>query len=432
MIVRQRIGPWVLLTLLHLYFEIVSVAASEPRSNDGQKPSSREDRFPSVEERIKIYMSNWYVPPCRGHTDGYFRYAYRKDQSDRWPKVILQGANNHPLRTSSASPFSTIVLENIIEPDQLFFLDRDIALECANLTSSEVRRNKKRKLALEKRVKFRINMRMYCWDVADSVFRGLDHLQWEGGDNAEDPTQLPPMLLQFGDKKESHVFGDVNVPHIKKFRSAVTDPAHLHRVTSQDCYSAPRDVLQTVHTRHDKFQPIVWKLATHRHFDKLKDVYRSDIPWSKKKDMAIFRGQLTGAVGVFNKTLSDRENCRNLVRCRLVYNHANSSLIDAKLTNVREKVATVMDGITMTAGKTGVEALLEYKGIIMIEGNDVASGLKWALLSQSVVLMPPPKHTSWAMEELLEPWVVSENPNRTFRSKFNATLTLSEHPPNIH
>ena len=40
----------------------------------------------------------------------------------------------------------------------------------------------------------------------------------------------------------------------------------------------------------------------------------------------------------------------------------------------------------------------------MIEGNDVASGLKWALLSQSVVLMPVPKHTSWCMEELLEPW----------------------------
>jgi hypothetical protein len=43
----------------------------------------------------------------------------------------------------------------------------------------------------------------------------------------------------------------------------------------------------------------------------------------------------------------------------------------------------------------------------MIAGNDVASGLKWALFSQSVVLMPPPNHTSWAMEELLEPWVVS-------------------------
>lgn len=42
---------------------------------------------------------------------------------------------------------------------------------------------------------------------------------------------------------------------------------------------------------------------------------------------------------------------------------------------------------------------------ILLSNEDVASGLKWSLLSQSVVLMPPPKHTSWAMEELLEPWV---------------------------
>jgi hypothetical protein len=50
-----------------------------------------------------------------------------------------------------------------------------------------------------------------------------------------------------------------------------------------------------------------------------------------------------------------------------------------------------------------------------LEGNDVASGLKWALLSQSVVLMPYPTHTSWAMEELLEPWVhyVPLNENAT-------------------
>jgi hypothetical protein len=41
----------------------------------------------------------------------------------------------------------------------------------------------------------------------------------------------------------------------------------------------------------------------------------------------------------------------------------------------------------------------------MLEGNDVASGLKWALLSNSVVIMRKPNVTSWAMEELLEPWV---------------------------
>jgi Glycosyl transferase family 90 len=38
-------------------------------------------------------------------------------------------------------------------------------------------------------------------------------------------------------------------------------------------------------------------------------------------------------------------------------------------------------------------------------GLDAGTGLKWALFSNSVVMMIPPKFTSWAMEELLEPWV---------------------------
>jgi hypothetical protein len=65
----------------------------------------------------------------------------------------------------------------------------------------------------------------------------------------------------------------------------------------------------------------------------------------------------------------------------------------------------VLNGVKLVGDSKSRESLLEFKGIIMVEGNDVASGLNSALLSQSVVLMPPPGHTSWLMEELLEPWI---------------------------
>jgi hypothetical protein len=52
-----------------------------------------------------------------------------------------------------------------------------------------------------------------------------------------------------------------------------------------------------------------------------------------------------------------------------------------------------------------MKQMLQYKAIVILEGNDVASGLKWALLSNSVVMMQPPTYTSWAMEEMLQPWV---------------------------
>lgn len=245
-------------------------------------------------------------------------------------------------------------------------------------------------------------------------------------DTATPPS--PPILIQFGDNKQSHVYKDVMVPHIKKFRSAALSPQDLIDVTSDRCYSSAPDnsnkdsagsssssssstttaiIRKALNSTHGsyRFQPIVWKLATDRHYRKLNDVYRYDTQWSHKKDSAVFRGQLTGSRDGYDKNLSDEQNCYNLKRCRLVYNHANSTLIYARLTSTRERMPDVLNGVELVAGKVKIDALLEHKGIIMIEGNDVASGLKWALLSQSIVLMPIPKHTSWCMEELLEPWV---------------------------
>ena len=51
-----------------------------------------------------------------------------------------------------------------------------------------------------------------------------------------------------------------------------------------------------------------------------------------------------------------------------------------------------------------MEEQLTYKYIISLEGNDVASGLKWQLFSNSVVIMPVACRVSWAMEDKLVPY----------------------------
>jgi len=54
------------------------------------------------------------------------------------------------------------------------------------------------------------------------------------------------------------------------------------------------------------------------------------------------------------------------------------------------------------------QSLLEmsrYKYLLSVEGNDVATGLKWMLYSNSVVLMSRPTVATWAMEDLLVPYV---------------------------
>ncbi|GAF01816.1 hypothetical protein JCM21142_433 [Saccharicrinis fermentans DSM 9555 = JCM 21142] len=46
---------------------------------------------------------------------------------------------------------------------------------------------------------------------------------------------------------------------------------------------------------------------------------------------------------------------------------------------------------------------LNYKFILSLEGNDVATNLKWIMSSHSVAVMPTPKYETWFMEGTLIP-----------------------------
>lgn len=382
----------VVLTLLFVGLFPIDAVEEWPIDENIPDPpiaSSRKDRFPSPEERLKLYMSNWYVPPCADSAEGHVHYDFYDDGTE-WPRLRVQSTDTN--RT-------ILDLSSQIAPDTAFFIDPGTVFDCL-LPDPQPK--------YENRVEFRKNMNMYCVDAASSILTAIQHVNSESN-------QTIPTIVQFGDLKHSHFYGSVTIPHLKKFRSAAQSPQSLQKVVQSTCYDANRPNLEIIHDS-DYMQPIVWKLASRRHFGNLERVSREDTAWEHKKDMAIWRGQLTGSRdGGFDKDLPAETNCLKLKRCRLVYKHSNSTLIHARLTSTRNRLPDVLNGVPLLAPATTIRRLLEYKGIIMLEGNDVASGLKWALLSQSVVLMPTPKHTSWAMEELLEPWIhyVPLNENAT-------------------
>jgi hypothetical protein len=226
-----------------------------------------------------------------------------------------------------------------------------------------------------------------------------------------------PIFLQFGDATESRapdpdgqtLLSQPRIPHLKKFRLAMNQ-TELDRIARVDNWTEEQR-RQSCHLRVpatikdvERLQPIVWKLNIRRHFANLYQVPCQDRPWEEKNDRAVFRGKLTGALGRATNA-SGSVRCRMLPRCQMVLEHRESKLVDARLTATSNKVPDVIDGFNLTAAVLPVTDMLSYKGLIVLEGNDVSSGLKWALLSQSVVLMPRPTFTSWAMEELLEPWI---------------------------
>ena len=54
-------------------------------------------------------------------------------------------------------------------------------------------------------------------------------------------------------------------------------------------------------------------------------------------------------------------------------------------------------------GRMTIEEQLDYKFILCLEGNDVATNLKWVMSSHSLAVMPAPKYETWFMEGTLIP-----------------------------
>jgi hypothetical protein len=130
-----------------------------------------------------------------------------------------------------------------------------------------------------------------------------------------------------------------------------------------------------------------------RHSGMLQTIKNIDIPFNKKNNKLLWRGVSTGRK-------------HNLLRDILVKKFQNN-----KDKNIDIKFSRLLQGYEhrsneyILGAEISIEKQLESKFLISIEGNDVATNLKWCLLSNSVVLMPKPKICSWFMEDKLEPFV---------------------------
>ena len=220
---------------------------------------------------------------------------------------------------------------------------------------------------------------------------------------------METVVARYNSLSDPPGLGKPLVPVFKKCRRSFAGGMESIRLlTNQSCLTGGQRLLFT-----EVSEPIIWRLNSKRHYGTVPKVSPADIPWKDKKNVAVFRGGLTGRPrlgtkksGTRNETISDYNLCMRMQRCQLVYNAANSTLVDARITNTFQGIVPdILAGIPLVGDILDLRSMLEHKAIIMLEGNDVSTGLKWALYSNSVLMATPPEKTSWAMEDLLEPWV---------------------------
>ena len=168
----------------------------------------------------------------------------------------------------------------------------------------------------------------------------------------------------------------------------------------------------------DKRSGIIAKLNIRRHWT-FNKAY-TNTSWQNKQDKCIWRGVVTGISRlVLSSPLAQAdvlaqksEELYNMHRLRLVRRYYKKYDIGFCPHPARGKgtgVTGAPSGDTpcwnkLLKPRVNIENQLKNKYIISLEGNDVASGLKWQLISNSVVIMPKPTVLSWAMEDTLVPY----------------------------
>lgn len=123
---------------------------------------------------------------------------------------------------------------------------------------------------------------------------------------------------------------------------------------------------------------ILLNLDKVRHFIFLKD----SISFNQKINKIIFRGKVQGKPN----------------RIKFLQMYFNHTMCD--LGDVSNKSTSPKEWITE---KKTIKEHLHYKFILALEGNDVASNLKWVMSSNSIAVMPKPTYETWFMEGKLIP-----------------------------
>jgi len=147
-----------------------------------------------------------------------------------------------------------------------------------------------------------------------------------------------------------------------------------------DIISVPNEptLLKSRPIHGDNKNSIIMKLDKVRHFIFLND----KITFKEKKNLLVWRGK-----------------AHQTHRQYFLNKFYTNPLCDVGQIIKKEDKGTVQ----WIKPKMSIKEHLNYKFILCIEGNDVASNLKWVMSSNSLAFMVAPKYETWFMEGKLIP-----------------------------
>ncbi len=146
---------------------------------------------------------------------------------------------------------------------------------------------------------------------------------------------------------------------------------------------------------------VLLPLDYHRHWKDIAAVAAQDIPFEDKTNTLVWRGGTTGQFrhGIPGWPQSSRAHVANLPQ-RAGQDIGYSEIVQLEADDDQIPHAAIRARLLPPLA---IAEQLRSRFLLSLEGNDVATGLKWMLWSNSTVIMPHPTCESWACEGALVP-----------------------------
>jgi len=323
------------------------------KSNTGEA----EFTFPSVEERIQFYMGSWYDFDLSS-----YYYNSENNNNNNNNNVTTRNTKNVLTHENYNMNNNTIDISKLI-------CDKSLRRGYAN---SRIVSH---------------TLTIYPFDAL--LHRNEMPKHWTG-DYLKDVTNVM-------------THSDTNVEqeyHDEKYVILSVGDATFEDKTKPIVFKA-RKIMKSV---DESFRPIIWPLRMNRHFHEplnhLQMLVRDgdDTKWEDKKNVVHWRGSGdTGRPKGTRVKFAKKFGAMNEMYGMNIGLYAMSSISrrNCKLTSCTYCFKPQQD----------VKTMLQYKYLLSLEGNDVATDLKWKLASSSVVFMPEPVTESYMMESKLVPYV---------------------------
>jgi hypothetical protein len=182
---------------------------------------------------------------------------------------------------------------------------------------------------------------------------------------------IPLKDIKFGKKMKVYFFDFIEIARF------FPQNLKVHYLPGDIDYTASKpSITKSRPVEGDNSNSVILKLEKIRHFLFLKDPKQ----FSEKTDMLIGRGKIK------------KEH-----RVRFFEQYFNHPMCDlgevARNTNFEQ----------WRRPRKTIAEHLDYKFILCLEGNDVASNLKWVMSTNSLAVCPKPKFETWFMEGTLIP-----------------------------